>query len=103
MASRPPDGFRTKVSDKSPGKSHDDFSVVGDILTSLLSLAGKGKDEAIQIVGREIGIALAAMLKEPLAMLVNNRKLKVTLEFVPNHEKSESKHQTKSDTKSTDR
>ncbi len=54
-----------------------------DVLTTLAGLAGKGKDELIQSICREIGQATAAVLKEPLAQLLKDRKLQVTIELVP--------------------
>ena len=57
-----------------------------DLINSLASLAGKGKDEVIQILCREIGLATAAIWKEPLAQILENRKLQITFEFVPKEE-----------------
>ncbi len=37
----------------------------------------------MSIVAREIGVAVAAMLKEPLAALAKNQKLQISFEFVP--------------------
>ena len=54
-----------------------------DLISSLASLAGKGKDEVVQILCREIGLATAAIWKEPLAQILENRKLQITFEFVP--------------------
>ncbi len=54
-----------------------------EVLLSLAGLAGKGKDELVQSICREIGQATAAVLKEPLAQLLKDRKLQVTIEFVP--------------------
>lgn len=45
--------------------------------------AGKGKDEVVQTVAREIGMAVAAMLKEPLSQLAKHQKLTISFEFVP--------------------
>ncbi|MEZ4742639.1 MAG: hypothetical protein R3B45_09360 [Bdellovibrionota bacterium] len=52
-------------------------------LNTLLSKAGKSKDEIIQILGREIGFALAAVLQEPLQRLVDGRKIRISIELVP--------------------
>ena len=54
-----------------------------EFLASLASWAGKGKDELVQLICREIGVATAAILKEPLTQLLENRKLQFTVELVP--------------------
>jgi hypothetical protein len=53
------------------------------LLGAIFQRAGKGKDEVVGIVAREIGVAVAAMLKEPLAALAKNQKLQISFEFVP--------------------
>ena len=53
------------------------------LLGALFARAGKGKDEVIQILAREIGQAMAAMIKEPLAQLAKHQKLQISFEFVP--------------------
>ncbi len=53
------------------------------LFAALFARAGKGKDEVIQIMAREIGNAVAAMLKEPLSQLAKNQKLQISFEFVP--------------------
>lgn len=67
----------------------DQNSSIRELVSSLASLAGKGKDEIIQIISREIGIAVAGVIKEPLTQLLEDQKLKVTLEFVPKTEEPE--------------
>ncbi len=69
----------------SKGESKDEGTVAGakELLFALAGLAGKGKDELVQSICREIGQATAAVLKEPLAQLLKDRKLQVTIEFVP--------------------
>lgn len=57
-----------------------------DLLGSLAALAGKGKDEIAQIVCREIGNAMANVLKEPITQVLRGRKLQVTLELVETKE-----------------
>lgn len=54
-----------------------------ELLAALIKSAGKGKDEIVQIIGREMGFALAAVLKEPLEQLVKNKKLQISMELVP--------------------
>ena len=53
------------------------------LLQALFARAGKGKDEVVQIIAREIGMAVAAMLKEPLSQLAKHQKLQISFEFVP--------------------
>ena len=70
--------------DKSSKDSSDTYAGgAKEVLSNLAGLAGKGKDELIQSICREIGQATAAVLKEPLAQLLKDRKLQVTIEFVP--------------------
>lgn len=68
---------------KEDGKDEGSSSSAKDLLLTLAGLAGKGKDELVQSICREIGQATAAVLKEPLAQLLKDRKLQVTIEFVP--------------------
>lgn len=70
-----------------------------DLINSLLSKAGKSKDDIIQILGKEIGFALAAMLKEPLHKLVSSKKLQITLELVDKKDASKTSHDDSSVTK----
>lgn len=53
------------------------------IMSTIFARAGKGKDDVVQIIAREIGMAVAAMLKQPLSELANNQKLQISFEFVP--------------------
>jgi hypothetical protein len=62
-----------------------------ELISSLLSRAGKGKDELIQILGREIGFALAAVLKEPLRKIVESKKLTISVELTSKDHGSDSK------------
>jgi hypothetical protein len=75
---------------KSPG------SAIRDIIGGLASIAGKGKDEIVQIISREIGQAVAGVIKEPLLQILEERRIKVTIEFVA---KNESKHDNTSKAK----
>ena len=54
-----------------------------DILGAVANWGGKSKDELVQVLCREIGIATAAVLKEPLNQVLENRKLQISIEFVP--------------------
>ncbi|MES2744328.1 MAG: hypothetical protein V4655_02830 [Bdellovibrionota bacterium] len=69
--------------DKSKDAGESYTGSAKEVLSNLAGLAGKGKDELIQSICREIGQATAAVLKEPLAQLLKDRKLQVTIEFVP--------------------
>jgi hypothetical protein len=60
-----------------------DASAARALVSALFTKAGKGKDEIVQIIAREIGVAVAAMLKEPLAQLAQHQKLRISFEFVP--------------------
>jgi|GEM_PF-1286616 len=63
--------------------SRTEASAARDLLITLISKAGKGKDEVIQLLGREIGTALVALLKQPVQELFRNQRLQITLELVP--------------------
>ncbi len=54
-----------------------------EFLSALSSIAGKGKDELVQTICREIGQATAAVLKEPIAEILRDRRLQITIELVP--------------------
>ena len=68
---------------KDEDRSESSSSSAKEVLSTLAGLAGKGKDELVQSICREIGQATAAVLKEPLAQLLKDRKLQVTIELVP--------------------
>jgi predicted hydrocarbon binding protein len=86
-------------SEADSGSDDRDDQTSADVLKALLGAlfarAGKGKDEVVQIIGREIGQAIAAMLREPLSKIAENQKLQISFELVPKNEsrrKSRSKH-----------
>ena len=54
-----------------------------DVIGAVASWGGKSKDEIVQALCREIGVATAAVLKEPLNQVLENRKLQITMELVP--------------------
>lgn len=54
-----------------------------ELVASLAQWAGKSKDEIVTMVCREIGQATAAVLKEPLAQIIESQKVQITFEFVP--------------------
>lgn len=55
---------------------------VKEFLGDLSSWAGTGKDEIVGMVCKEIGLATANTLKEPLDQIMSSRKLKITVELV---------------------
>lgn len=57
------------------------------IMGTLFAKAGKSKDDVVQILAREIGMAVAGMLKQPLSQLAKNQKLQISFEFVPKNVK----------------
>ncbi len=71
-----------------------------ELLSSLLSRAGKGKDELIQILGREIGFALAAVLAEPLKKIVESKKLTISIELANKAKNPAPKKRTRKKTSS---
>ena len=60
-----------------------DLKTAKDLVGALAEWAGKGKDEVLQIVSKEIGVALANVLREPVAEAMRKKRLKITLEFGP--------------------
>lgn len=71
--------------------NEEDGAGTRDLVFSLLSKAGKGKDEVIQILGREIGFALAAVLAKPLEQMTENKRIRITVELVPKGKKAPKK------------
>jgi hypothetical protein len=57
-------------------------TAIRDIIGGLASIAGKGKDEIVQIISREIGQAVAGVIKEPMLQILEERRVKVTIELV---------------------
>jgi hypothetical protein len=88
------DAIKNTILNNVGGLAEDDLGdrVVGkmarDVINQVLSKAGKSKDEFIQILGREIGFALAAMLREPLEQLVESKKLCISIELVAKPQES---------------
>lgn len=68
-----------------------------EVIAALATLAGKGKDEIVQMISREIGNAIAGALKEPIRQAMKDKKLRMTFEFVP----SEGAPSTKSSRRSS--
>ncbi len=78
----------------------DDDSTARDLVLGLLTKAGRSKDEVIQILGREIGLALAAVLAKPLEQMTESKRVRITVELVPKSTKkaastTQKKHATK--------
>ncbi len=73
------------------------LNLLRDTLLTFVARAGKGKDEVLQIMARETGAAIAALLKQPLADLwadlATNHRLQVTLELVPKSKGSASRNE----------
>lgn len=55
--------------------------LVKELFSAVLKSAGKGKDEVITVLGREMGMAFAAMVKEPLQKIVDSKALKVNFQI----------------------
>ena len=60
-----------------------DLKGARELLSNLANWAGKGKDEIVQLICREIGYATAAVLKEPITQILKDKKLQLTLELIP--------------------
>jgi hypothetical protein len=60
-----------------------DSSAARAVISTIFARAGKSKDDVVQILAREIGMAVAGMLKQPLSELAKHQKLQITFEFVP--------------------
>jgi hypothetical protein len=60
------------------------------LINQMIQKAGKGKDDIVQILGREIGFAVAAVLKDPLSQLVEGKKIQISLELVNKDAKTSS-------------
>ena len=53
-----------------------------DFIGGLSSLAETSKDEIVAVVCKEIGLATANTLKEPLNQIMKSKKLQITVELV---------------------
>ena len=71
----------TQTGDSS--KANNSSNSLRDMVGALASLAGKGKDEIVQIISREIGLAVAGLLREPINQALRDKKMRITIEFVP--------------------
>ena len=79
--------FKKKLS--SLGEEYGLDILAKDLINNALKGAGKSKDELIQILGREIGLAWAAVLKDPLEKLIDNKSLQITIKLVSHDEEEE--------------
>jgi hypothetical protein len=68
------------------------LNLLRDTLLTFVARAGKGKDEVLQVMARETGAAIAALLKQPLNDLTKNHRLQVTVELVPKSKGDSSSH-----------
>ena len=57
------------------------FDTAKELLGAILSRAGRSKDDLVQILGREIGQAFAAVLKEPIDAIIEDKKIQITIEL----------------------
>lgn len=57
-------------------------STLRDLISMLASIAGKRKDEIVQMISREIGQAVAGVIKEPILRILEDQKLEITVELV---------------------
>jgi hypothetical protein len=80
--------------------SSDEDGAGRDLVSGLLSKAGRSKDEVIQILGREIGLALAAVLAKPLEQMTENKRVRITVELVPKAKKHQAPQAKKKHAKS---
>ena len=81
----------------------DEESTARDLVFGLLSKAGRSKDEVIQILGREIGLALAAVLAKPMEQMTENKRVRITVELVPKSKKKASSPGPKKNAKANEK
>ena len=82
-----PDDERRRVA----SATADTLAGLRSVMQIALDKAGRGKDDVVQIVAKEIGLAVAAMLKEPLAEMAKHQRLQVTFEFSPKNQPADDK------------
>lgn len=85
----------SRIDGRSSSKEHAesglDASAAKDLIASVAAWAGKGKDEIVQVLCREIGVAIAAVVKEPLEQVLENRRLVISFELSPKDESKDAK------------
>ncbi len=79
----------------------DEPKSVKDLLSVVAQIAGKGKDDVVNILCRETGVALAAMMKEPLNEVLESKKLQISFELVSKNDEDSSKTKKTSQKKKT--
>ncbi len=76
-------GDDTLDDDADGSSSGTDARATRALIAALFARAGKSKDELVQTIAREIGLTVAAMLKEPLSQIAKHQKLQISFELVP--------------------
>lgn len=89
------------VAPEKQSEKHKENKLARDLLNALLFKAGQSKNEVVQILGKEMGTALAAMLKGPLGQVVENRALRITVELVPKDDQNDSQASSSSNKRSS--
>lgn len=63
--------------------------IASELVSGVLSRLEKSKDDIIRLFCRELGVAMAGILKEPLQRLSESRKMQITIEIVPTKAKAQ--------------
>ena len=84
----------TRIDPRSGEKTDDsagiDARTAKDLIGMIATWAGKGKDEIVQVLCREIGVAIAAVVKEPLEQVLEDKRLVISFELAPKSRQAES-------------
>ena len=64
-----------------------DLAKSKELLSQLANWAGKGKDEFVNMIIKEIGSATAAILTEHLKQALEENRLRLTVELVPREDR----------------
>ncbi|MBF0100215.1 MAG: hypothetical protein HQK77_04835 [Desulfobacterales bacterium] len=62
--------------------SDDKLEAIRELIVELIEKLNKSKDELVTMFGREIGVAMAAVIKEPLSLFADNKKIQITIEVI---------------------
>ena len=81
------------------GKNSKERRFAKEFFAFLTSSAGRSKDDFLQIVSRECGLALAALMKDPLTKIIKDNKFQITVELIPKKALTKSKRKTQKDKK----
>lgn len=84
-------GFAQLLGQSGERPNRIERKIASELVSGVLSRLEKSKDEIIRLFCRELGIAMAGILKEPLQRLSESRKIQVTIEIVPTAGKSAEK------------